>query len=198
MVKIIGLTGGIGSGKTTIAHHFHSLGVPIYIADDAAKEVMQEKSIIESLKYSFGDSIFEGEQLNRGALASIVFNDSDKLAQLNSIVHPVVRAHFDNWIQNHQSAIYIIYEAAILFESGNYKKCDQVICVTAPLDIRIQRILGRDDTDLEAIQKRINSQWTDEQRINKSDYIIENIDLALAKLKVEEIHKILLIKQNGQ
>lgn len=197
MVKIIGLTGGIGSGKTTIAHHFHSLGVPIYIADDAAKEVMQEKSIIESLKYSFGDSIFEGEQLNRGALASIVFNDSDKLAQLNSIVHPVVRAHFDNWIQNHQSAIYIIYEAAILFESGNYKKCDQVICVTAPLDIRIQRILGRDDTDLEAIQKRINSQWTDEQRINKSDYIIENIDLALAKLKVEEIHKILLIKQNG-
>lgn len=197
MVKIIGLTGGIGSGKTTIAHHFHSLGVPIYIADDAAKEVMQEKSIIESLKYSFGDSIFEGEQLNRGALASIVFNDSDKLAQLNSIVHPVVRAHFDNWIQNHQSAIYIIYEAAILFESGNYKKCDQVICVTAPLDIRIQRILGRDDTDLEAIQKRINSQWTDEQRIIKSDYIIENINLALAKLKVEEIHKILLIKQNG-
>lgn len=197
MVKIIGLTGGIGSGKTTIAHHFHSLGVPIYIADDAAKEVMQEKSIIESLKNSFGDSIFEGEQLNRGALASIVFNDSDKLAQLNSIVHPVVRAHFDNWIQNHQSAIYIIYEAAILFESGNYKICDQVICVTAPLDIRIQRILGRDDTDLEAIQKRINSQWTDEQRINKSDYIIENIDLARAKLKVEEIHKILLIKQNG-
>ena len=197
MVKIIGLTGGIGSGKTTIAHHFHSLGVPIYIADDAAKEVMQEKSIIESLKNSFGDSIFEGEQLNRGALASIVFNDSDKLAQLNSIVHPVVRAHFDNWIQNHQSAIYIIYEAAILFESGNYKKCDQVICVTAPLDNRIQRILGRDDTNLEAVQKRINSQWTDEQRINKSDYIIENVDLALAKLKVEEIHKILLIKQNG-
>lgn len=197
MVKIIGLTGGIGSGKTTIAYHFHSLGVPIYIADDAAKEVMQEKSTIESLKYSFGDSIFEGEQLNRGALASIVFNDRDKLAQLNSIVHPVVRAHFDNWIQNHQSAIYIIYEAAILFESGNYKKCDQVICVTAPLDVRIQRVLGRDDTNLEAVQKRINSQWTDEQRINKSDYIIENVDLALAKLKVEEIHKILLIKQNG-
>lgn len=197
MVKIIGLTGGIGSGKTTIAHHFHSLGVPIYIADDAAKEVMQEKSIIESLKYSFGDSIFEGEQLNRGALASIVFNDSDKLAQLNSIVHPIVRAHFDNWIQNHQSVTYIIYEAAILFESGNYKKCDKVICVTAPLDVRIQRILGRDDTNLEAIQNRINSQWTDEQRINKSDYIIENIDLALAELKVEEIHKILLIKQNG-
>lgn len=198
MVKIIGLTGGIGSGKTTIAHHFHSLGVPIYIADDAAKQVMQEKSIIESLKNSFGDSIFEGEQLNRGALASIVFNDSEKLAQLNSIVHPVVRAHFDNWIQNYQSAYYIIYEAAILFESGNYKKCDQVICVTAPLDVRIQRILGRDDTNLEAVQKRINSQWTDEQRINKSDYIIKNVDLALAKLKVEEIHKILLIKQNGQ
>ncbi|WP_026707546.1 dephospho-CoA kinase [Flavobacterium frigidarium] len=198
MVKIIGLTGGIGSGKTTIAHHFHSLGVPIYIADDAAKQVMQEKSIIESLKNLFGDSIFEGEQLNRGALASIVFNDSEKLAQLNSIVHPVVRAHFDNWIQNHQSASYIIYEAAILFESGNYKKCYQVICVTAPLDVRIQRILGRDDTNLEAVQERINSQWTDEQRINKSDYIIENVDLALAKLKVEEIHKILLIKQNGQ
>lgn len=197
MVKIIGLTGGIGSGKTTVAHHFHSLGVPIYIADDAAKEVMQEKSTIESLKNCFGDSIFEDGQLNRGALASIVFNDSEKLAQLNSIVHPVVRAHFDNWIQNHQSATYIIYEAAILFESGNYKKCDKVICVTAPLDVRIQRILRRDDTNLEAIQNRINSQWTDEQRINKSDYIIENIDLALAKLKVEEIHKILLIKQNG-
>jgi dephospho-CoA kinase len=197
MVKIIGLTGGIGSGKTTIAHHFHSLGVPIYIADDAAKEVMQEKSIIESLKNCFGDSIFEDGQLNRGALASIVFNDSEKLAQLNSIVHPVVRAHFDDWVQNHQSATYIIYEAAILFESGNYKNCDKVICVTAPLDVRIQRILGRDDTNLEAIQNRINSQWTDEQRINKSDYIIENIDLALAKLKVEEIHKILLIKQNG-
>ncbi|NRT12803.1 dephospho-CoA kinase [Flavobacterium sp. 14A] len=198
MTKIIGLTGGIGSGKTTIAQHFHSLGVPIYIADDAAREVMQDKSIIASLKKAFGVSIFDGEELNRAALASIVFNDSEKLLQLNAIVHPAVRVHFESWFNNHLGATYIIYEAAILFESGNYKKCNQVICVVAPLDTRIQRVVSRDNTDIASIEKRINSQWTDEQRINKSDYVIENVNLATAKLKVEEIHKILLIKQNGR
>lgn len=197
MTKIIGLTGGIGSGKTTIAKYFLLLGVPIYIADDEARTVMQSETLIKALKKAFGGHIFENNSLNRQMLADIVFNDPDKLQQLNAIVHPAVREHFEEWLLLHHNQPYIIYEAAILFESGNYKNCDQIICVTAPLESRIQRVIDRDNSNRELVLKRINSQWTDEMRVAKSDFIIENVDLESAMLKVEEIHKILLIKQNS-
>nr|WP_315143573.1 dephospho-CoA kinase [uncultured Flavobacterium sp.] len=196
MTKIIGLTGGIGSGKTTIANYFSTLGIPVYIADDEAKKLMESSEVKDSIKEKFGESIFDNTILNRAKLAEIVFADSGKLDQLNAIVHPAVRNHFKKWLLNHEASPFVIYEAAILFESGNYKNCDYIITVTAPLESRIQRVIDRDKTNREQVLKRINAQWNDEQRISKSNFIIDNRNIETAKLKVEEILKILYIQQN--
>lgn len=195
MTKIIGLTGGIGSGKTTIANYLHSFGIPIYIADDEARQLMQSKEITVALENTFGQAIFENGILNREKLAAIVFNEPEKLEQLNAIVHPVVKRHFENWLTENNKASYIIYEAAILFESGSYKKCDIIITVTAPLETRVERVIKRDKTSRELILKRIKAQWTDEQRISKSNFVIENSSLEVAKQKADEILKILAITQ---
>lgn len=196
MTKIIGLTGGIGSGKTTIANYFQSFGIPVYIADDEARKIMQSPEIIEAIKKLFGSSVFENDVLSREKLAGIVFNDPEKLKELNKIVHPAVKRDFDQWLLQHAAEPYIIYEAAILFESGGYKKCDLIITVTAPVESRIKRVLERDKTTRELVLKRINAQWTDEQRISKSDFVIENTSIEAAKLEVVKILKILKIKQN--
>lgn len=195
MTKIIGLTGGIGSGKTTIANHFRSLGVPVYIADDEAKKIMQSAEVISSIKDTFGGTIFENDILNRARLAKIVFGDPDKLKLLNAIVHPAVKKHFKKWLLEHKNFPLVVYEAAILFESGNYKDFDWIITVSAPMESRIQRVIERDGVTREQVLERINTQWTDEQRISKSDFVIENIDSEIAKIKTEEILKILKIKQ---
>ena len=195
MTKIIGLTGGIGSGKTTIAKYFHSFGIPLYIADDEARKLMQSKEILDAIKTVFGDGIFEKETLNRTKLAEIVFNEPEKLEKLNAIIHPAVKSDFKEWLLQNKNAPFIIYEAAILFESGNYANCDYIITVAAPIDTRIERVMKRDKTTRELILKRMEAQWTDEQRISKSDFVIENEDLKKAKQKVEEILKILKIKQ---
>ncbi|MFV8376087.1 dephospho-CoA kinase [Flavobacterium sp. LB1P62] len=196
MTKIIGLTGGIGSGKTTIATIFQSFGIPVYIADDEARKIMQSSEIIDAIKKGFGNSIFENDVLSREKLAKIVFNDPEKLEELNKIVHPAVKSDFDQWLLQHAAAPYIIYEAAILFESGSYKKCDLIITVKAPVELRVQRVIKRDKTTEELVLKRINAQWTDEQRISKSDFVIENTSIETAKLEVVKILKILKIKQN--
>ena len=196
MTKIIGLTGGIGSGKTTIANYFKSFGIPVYIADDEARKIMQSLEIIAAIKNVFGDEVFENEKLNREELAKIVFNNPEKLEKLNNIVHPAVKKHFEQWLLQHTAAPYVIYEAAILFESGSYKNCDLIITVTAPIESRIQRVVERDKTTRELVLKRINAQWTDEQRISKSDFIIENTSIETTKLEVVKILKILKIKQN--
>ena len=196
MTKIIGLTGGIGSGKTTIANYFKSFGIPLYIADDEARKIMQSAEITEAIKNVFGDTVFENEKLNREELAKIVFNNPEKLEKLNKIVHPAVKKHFEQWLLQHAAAPYVIYEAAILFESGSYKNCDLIITVTAPVESRIQRVIERDKTTRELVLKRINAQWTDEQRISKSDFIIETTSIETTKLEVVKILKILKIKQN--
>jgi dephospho-CoA kinase len=196
MTKIIGLTGGIGSGKTTVANYFSTLGIPVYIADDEAKKIMQSIGIKELIRNAFGDAVFDGITLNREKLAEIVFNNPEKLAQLNAIVHPAVRMHFENWILNHNKAPLVIYEAAILFESGNYKKCDFIITVIAPLETRIERVIVRDAVSREQVLKRINMQWCDDERIAKSDFVIENINFEKTKLEIVKILKILKIKQN--
>jgi len=194
MTKIIGLTGGIGSGKTTIANYFMKSGVPVYIADDQARKIMQSDEIIEEIKKTFGIDIFENGILNREKLAQIVFNDPEKLKLLNAIIHPAVKKHFRNWILDHKNAPFIIYEAAILFESGSYKDCDKIISVTAPMESRIQRVIDRDNSSREQVLKRINAQWNDYQRIAKSDYVIENDSIENAKSEVDKILKILKIQ----
>ncbi|UTN02443.1 dephospho-CoA kinase [Flavobacterium bizetiae] len=196
MTKVIGLTGGIGSGKTTIANYFASMGIPVYIADDEAKKVMQSENIVQQIKTTFGDSIFENEILNRAKLAEIVFNNADKLAQLNAIVHPAVKSDFELWLQENKNHDYVIYEAAILFESGRYKKCDVIITVTAPEEIRIERVVKRDNTTREQVLSRMKMQWNDEKRISLSNFVINNSNLKIAKEEVVKILKILNIKQN--
>jgi dephospho-CoA kinase len=196
MTKIIGLTGGLGSGKTTIATYLKSLGIPVFIADDEAKKLMQSVVVLAEIKAVFGEAIFEKGVLNRQELAAIVFSDSDKLTQLNSIIHPAVKQQFKIWLDQYQSAPFVVYEAAILFESGSYQNCDYIITITAPLEDRITRVMQRDNSSKEQVLNRINAQWTDEQRVAKSDFIIENSDLQNAKSAIDKILKILKIQQN--
>lgn len=193
MTKIIGLTGGIGSGKTTLAKYFESFGIPVYIADAEARKMMESAVILKAIKNEFGSSVFEINLLNREKLAKIVFEEPEKLEKLNAIIHPAVKKHFDQWILQQETAPFIIYEAAILFESGRDKECDFIITVTAPLELRIQRVIARDKSNRDLVLKRINSQWTDKQRIDKSDFVIHNVSLETAKQEANEILKILKI-----
>ena len=196
MSKIIGLTGGIGSGKTTLATYMQSLGIPVFIADEEAKKLMQSAEVLREIQAVFGEVVFKNGQLNRQELASIVFAKPEKLNQLNGIIHPVVKKQFKIWLDQHQSAPFVVYEAAILFESGSYQNCDAIITITAPLEDRIARVMQRDNSSREQVLNRINAQWTDAQRAAKSNFVIENIEPKIAKLQFDEILKILKIQQN--
>lgn len=194
MTKIIGLTGGIGSGKSTVAKYFQTFGIPVYIADEQAKIIAESPEIVQAVKINFGDEIFENEKLNREKLSQIVFNNPEKLKQLNAIIHPAVKKDFDLWVKTHANEPYLIKETAILFESGSYKDCDFIITVTAPLETRIRRVIKRDGTTREKVLKRIENQWTDAERIAKSKFIIENINLDNTKIQIENILKKLSIQ----
>jgi dephospho-CoA kinase len=196
MTQIIGLTGGIGSGKTTLATYLKSLGIPVFIADDEAKKLMQSTEVVAEIQTVFGKAIFENGVLNRQQLAAIVFSDPEKLSQLNAIIHPAVKKQFRIWLDQFQSEPIVVYEAAILFESGSYQNCDSIITITAPLEDRITRVMQRDNSSREQVLDRINAQWTDEQRIAKSNFVVENSYAQLAKSSIDEILKILKIQQN--
>jgi dephospho-CoA kinase len=190
-VKIIGLTGGIGSGKTTVAQLFSELGVPIYIADTEAKKLMDSSKVIRrKLVALLGEDAYSGTKLNRKFVADKIFNDKFLLDAVNAVIHPKVAAHFKKWVSK-QKATYVIKEAAILFENGSYKDCDMVILVTAPKQMRINRVMARDNTSKAEIEQRMNNQWSDEKKLKLADIIIENIDLKTTKNKVEAIHNLL-------
>ena len=191
MTKIIGLTGGIGSGKTMVAEYIKSLGIPVYIADDEARELMTSVKIIKAISSAFGNEVVDNGKLNREKLAQLVFNNSEKLQKLNSIVHPEVKKHFDTWVEKHKNSPFVVKEAAVLFESGSNNYCDAVITITSPLETRLQRVMERDKTDRESVLKRMQNQWTDEQRIAKSDYVIHNLTVDATKKQVDEILKLL-------
>jgi dephospho-CoA kinase len=192
MTKIIGLTGGIGSGKTTVARQFESFGIPIYIADEEAKKIMELPDVIENIKTVFGDEIFDNAKLNRQKLAKIVFNDKEKLQELNKIVHPKVKSHFENWLIENKSAPIVIKETALLFETGSEMNFDSIITVTAPLSIRVQRVIERDKIDNEAVLNRINNQISDEIKIAKSNFVIHNDSLESLTKQVKNIYNQLL------
>lgn len=189
---IIGLTGGIGSGKTTVANAFAKYGVPVYIADLEAKNLMAtSKALKAKIINAFGDEAYSNGIPNRSYLSKLVFNDPGKLNKLNSFVHPAVQRHFKKWLAK-QTASYVIKEAAILFESGSYKDCDKIITVTAPLETRIQRVMQRDAVNYQDVLVRIKNQWPEEEKIKRSHFVIENISLEKTLKKVEEIHLKLL------
>ncbi|RAR49062.1 dephospho-CoA kinase [Flavobacterium lacus] len=191
MTKIIGLTGGIGSGKTTVARMFMAHGIPVYIADEEAKKLMESDVIIKKVEKAFGKEILTNQKIDRAKLASIVFNKAEKLEELNKIIHPAVQKHFKNWLKNHNTVPFVIKEAAILFETGGHKQCDKVITVVAPQLLRIERVILRDKSDKNSVLDRINNQWTDEKKVLLSDFVIENIDLEKTTTQVSDILKVL-------
>jgi dephospho-CoA kinase len=189
--KIIGLTGGIGSGKSTIANYFLSKGIPVYISDVEARKVMELPNVSAKIANEFGHELLEQGLINRDKLAAIVFGSPEKLKKLNAIVHPEVKKHFDKWVLTHKNSPFVIKEAAILFESGAYKDCDYIISVSAPIETRIKRVMERDQTTREQVQNRINNQMSDEERNAKSDFVISNTYSDDFKTRVDEIIKIL-------
>ncbi|KQS53341.1 MAG: dephospho-CoA kinase [Flavobacterium sp.] len=187
MTKIIGLTGGIGSGKSSIAKHIESLGIPVYIADTEAKKILDTADVIAKVIALFGNDILENGKIDRKKIAALVFQDPEKLKKYNAIIHPEVYLHFQNWVKQHNNYPLVVKEAAILFESGSYKDCDKIILVTAPKENRIQRVMKRDAVTREAVEQRMSHQWDDETKKSMSDFVIENIELEKAKQSAENI-----------
>lgn len=189
--KVIGLTGGIGSGKTTVAGYFEKLGVPVYYADDEAKKILYTPEVVSMLKDAFGEGVFTDNVPDRAKISTLVFTDKEKLAVLNGIIHPKVGEHFTQWVASKSAYSFVIKEAAILFESGSYTHCDAVILVTAPLETRIVRVMQRDGVSREKVLQRVQNQWTDEQKKPFSKYIITNITKEEAEVQALQIFKIL-------
>ncbi|NER17601.1 dephospho-CoA kinase [Spongiivirga citrea] len=193
-MKIGGLTGGIGSGKTTVASMFNELGIPVYIADVEAKRLMVEsEAIVSGVTKLFGAEAYVDGVLNRSYIASQVFDNKEKLTALNSIVHPAVHQDFKDWVTT-KNAPYVLKEAAIIFENEGEKKLDFTILVTAPIETRIDRVLKRDKTDRDTILKRMNNQWSDDKKRVLATYCIENIDVADTREHVKYIHNQLIEK----
>ncbi|MDO4727895.1 MAG: dephospho-CoA kinase [Bacteroidota bacterium] len=192
MTKIIGLTGGIGSVKSTVAKMFEALGVPVYIADLKAKAIMDMPEVIQEVQSIFNQNVLtEENKLDRKKIASIVFEDSHKLSKLNEIIHPKVQKDFNDWTIKHLNYRYIIKELAILFENKAEKQFDKIILVTAPLEIRINRVIMRDKITRNEVLNRINNQLPDSEKIKRSDFIINNLDLKSTEQEVLKIHQIL-------
>lgn len=172
----IGITGGIGVGKSTVCQIFERLSVPIYNSDSRAKFLMQNSpALVKDIKDTFGwDAYHRNGDLNREYLSKIVFNNPQKLEELNHIVHPEVGKDYEQWTQEKKTLPYSIKEAALLFESGSYLKLHKVIVVTCPINIRIERIMKRDGVKRDDILKRIQNQMTDRERLSKADFVIYN------------------------
>ncbi len=189
MLKI-GITGGIGSGKTTVCKVFSILGVPVFYSDIEAKMIIDFNALVRSkLINKFGDDIYNSRGVNRPKLALKIFSDNKALEFVNSVVHPEIRKQFYEFCGKHSNAKYVIEEAAILFESGVYKDLDYVISVIADENTRISRVLERDNTDVESIKNRINSQFDDSIRQKMSDEIIINDNDVMLLPQIIKIHR---------
>ena len=196
MTITVGITGGIGSGKSTVCEIFKILGVPVFEADKVARNLMNENSVIrQNLVEWFGNEIYSENQLNRKLLAEHIFNDNNLLTKVNSLVHPIVREEFEKW-KNKQETVYSVYEAAILFESGFYKLMDFTILITAPEQIRINRVMKRDNLSQDQVVARINNQWTDDKKRKLATTVIINDNKNLIIPQIIEIDK--KLKRDGK
>jgi dephospho-CoA kinase len=185
----IGITGGIGSGKTVVAKVFETLGIPVYYADEAAKRLMNEDATLkEKIRSQFGEESYIDGKLNRAFIASVVFANPDKLALLNSIVHPVTIADAHQWMLQ-QTTPYAIKEAALTFESGSNKELDKIIGVYAPAPLRILRAMQRDHSDREEVLARMKRQMNEEEKMRLCDYVITNDEQTMILPQILELHQ---------
>ncbi len=192
-MTIIGLTGGVGSGKTTVANMFNKLGISIFIADLEARKLMNRSKVIKrKLIQLFGTNAYKNGEINKAFLADKIFNDKDLLVKMNAVIHPKVKAHFKKWFKK-QNALYVIYESAILFENGGYHDCDYIITVTALEANRIQRVILRDASSTVKIKAIIDNQWSDARKVKLSHFIIDNNNnLSQTKNQVKKIYQKIL------
>jgi dephospho-CoA kinase len=188
MLKI-GITGSIGSGKTTVCKIFESLGVPVYYADDRGKFLQQNNpEVRKQVRDAFGENMYDAEDnFDRAAMAEVVFKDPAKLKMLEGIVHPAVLKDFLDWIAQ-QNSPYIIKEAALLYEAGTYRDLYGMIAVSAPFETRMQRVLSRDKTTSKLVMERMNRQWPDEKKIAMADYVVNNDDKHLLLPQIMKLH----------
>ena len=187
-MKKVAVTGGIGTGKTTVSNLFEKIGIPVFNSDKIAKELMHnDKQLKSDIIKAFGDESYINNKLNRAYLSDIVFNDETLLDKINSIVHPQVTKEFNQWLLNQKSK-YIIYESAIIFENNSEDVFDKIICVIAPEEEVISRVMKRNTFSRDKVISIISNQLPDQVKINKADYIIENINKSDLTDRVLEIH----------
>ncbi|MAZ01209.1 MAG: dephospho-CoA kinase [Flavobacteriales bacterium] len=193
-MKQVGLTGGIGSGKTYVSRVFAKLGIPVFNSDIQAKKLMSSNSIlINSLKQKFGDDIYNKNKINRERIRNIIFKDQNALKLINDIVHPFVNQNFNDWTNN-QDADYVVKEAAILFETGGYKLLDCNILVYSPINLNIERVMLRDKLDKDKVIEIINSQASFDEVKKKADYVIYNDQEDFILPQIIKIHNQILNK----
>lgn len=193
-MKKVGITGGIGSGKTTVCKVFELLGVPVFYADDESKKLLfNDADIKRKILEAFGDAVLSASGfVDRKLLSSVVFNNKEKLEQLNAILHPAVGHRFEQWVEENKQHPYILKEAAILFESGAYKQVDMVITVTAPVSLKIQRAMKRDNITIEQVEQRILNQMSDEDKMARSQFVVHNDEHHLLIPQILKIHSELI------
>ena len=193
---IVGLTGGIGSGKSTVAKIFLELGIPVFFADDEAKNLMQNSEVLRSkISAVFGHRVYLNNILNKTYLTDLIFRDKTSLKRLNELVHPEVEKCFKNWISS-QEAAYVVYENAILFETNSASQFNFIITVTANKETRINRIIKRDGVARQKVLDRINNQWEDKEQIKFSDAVIINEGDTDIMAEVEKLHRRILLLSN--
>jgi dephospho-CoA kinase len=191
-VKQVGITGGIGSGKSTISKLFGFLGIPVFFADEEAKKLMvEDQELIGKIKATFGDEAYLGKELNRAYLAKLVFKNKAMLEQLNTIVHPALGKRYERWHEMQQDVPYTLKEAAILFEMGGAEAMDKIITVFAPEALRIKRVMERDGATEQAVRDRISKQMPDEEKVKRADFVIINDGQHSLIQQVLDIHKLL-------
>lgn len=188
MTKTIGLTGGIGSGKSTVAKYFEALGIPVFYSDEEAKKLYAKPSVQEEINVVVNENVFSDGQLDRKRLSELIFSDAVLRKKINDVIHPKVRKRFESFVIENTHKPYVINEAAILFETGAYKRFDHCILVTSPTDLKIERIMLRDGISADTVKERMASQWSDAQKIPLADFIIENHESTDIKKQVEAIH----------
>lgn len=194
----VGITGGIGSGKTFVSKIFESLGIPVYYSDDRAKWLMQHNNLLKSQIIGLlGAESYTHSELNRPYIASKVFNHPDLLKQLNNLVHPAVREDFKIFCKQHSQAPYVLNEAALLIESGSYKQLDLLIVVTCPLEKRIERVMARDNMNREQVLERVKNQMPEEEKITLANYVIHNSGDVSPEKEVRKIHELIISKKGA-